>query len=159
MLTIPIFSPLVINLEIGSKWFDVIIVRMLEGGSISPPVGQNILVMKWMGEEGTCPVCHSSLLTVTGKNPVECPICGIAGTLKVEGDRISVHFSEDEKKRSRLFLAGKTEHWVEIRTNVGMFMQRPDAYEIPERVKQYEPYGVPVLTPPRKNGKGPAATQ
>jgi multimeric flavodoxin WrbA len=111
--------------------------------------------VKWMGEEGTCPVCHSNLLTVTAQNPVECPICGIAGTLKVEGDKISVVFSEEEKKRSRLYMAGKVEHWVELRTNVGMFMKRPDAYDIPKRVEKYESYGVPVLAPPKGQGKLP----
>jgi multimeric flavodoxin WrbA len=112
----------------------------------------------WMGDEGTCPVCHCNLLTVKGTNPVECPICGIAGTLKIDSGRISVEFSEEEQKRSRLFLAGKVEHWIEIRTNVGMYMQRPDAFDIPKRVEKYESYRVPVLAPPKKEGKAPAVT-
>ena len=112
-----------------------------------------------MGEEGTWPVCHSNLLTVTAKNPVECPICGIAGILKVEGDKISVHFGEEEKKRSRLYMAGKVEHWAELRTNMGMFMQRPDAYDIPKKVEKYESYGVPVIAPPKGHGKLPTETR
>ncbi len=50
-------------------------------------------------------------------------------------------------------MAGKVEHWVELRTNVGMFMQRPDANDIPKRVVKYESYGVPVLAPPKGHGK------
>jgi TRAP-type C4-dicarboxylate transport system permease large subunit len=45
MLTIPIFYPVIASLGISPIWFGVIIVRMLEVGSISPPVGQNIFVM------------------------------------------------------------------------------------------------------------------
>jgi tripartite ATP-independent transporter DctM subunit len=45
MLTIPIFFPVVERLGFSPIWFGVIIVRMLEIGSISPPVGQNIFVM------------------------------------------------------------------------------------------------------------------
>ncbi|OGO15811.1 MAG: hypothetical protein A2Z02_01495 [Chloroflexi bacterium RBG_16_48_7] len=45
MLTIPILFPVIQRLELSPIWFGVIIVRMLEIGSISPPVGQNIFVM------------------------------------------------------------------------------------------------------------------
>ena len=44
MLTIPIFFPVIEKMGISPIWFGVIIVRMLEIGSISPPVGQNILL-------------------------------------------------------------------------------------------------------------------
>jgi multimeric flavodoxin WrbA len=121
------------------------------GQNVAKAMGQPADEVKWMGDEGTCPVCHCDLLTVRATNPVECPICGIAGTLKVDGDHISVAFSEEEQKRSRLYMAGKVEHWVELRENVAMFMQRPDAFEVPERMKKYESYRVPVLSPPRKD--------
>jgi tripartite ATP-independent transporter DctM subunit len=45
MLTIPIFYPVIQRLGIDPIWFGVIIVRMLEIGSISPPVGNNIFLM------------------------------------------------------------------------------------------------------------------
>lgn len=45
MLTVPIFYPVIDNMGISPIWFGVIIVRMLEIGSISPPVGQNIFIM------------------------------------------------------------------------------------------------------------------
>ena len=46
-------------------------------------------------------------------DPVQCPICGIYGELKIENGEIKVTFSEAEQKRSRLTLAGKMEHWNE----------------------------------------------
>jgi C4-dicarboxylate transporter, DctM subunit len=48
MLTIPILFPVIQRLGLSPIWFGVIIVRMLEIGSISPPVGQNIFVMSGM---------------------------------------------------------------------------------------------------------------
>ena len=67
-------------------------------------------------EKGTCPVCHEDLLTVGfGGNKVECPICGIEGTLRLEDGEIQVEFSEAEQSRSRLRDAGKWEHSNEIR--------------------------------------------
>jgi multimeric flavodoxin WrbA len=107
--------------------------------------------VRWMGdEEGTCPVCHSNLLTVTSRNPVECPICGIAGTLMLEGDRIKVVFSEEEQARSRVTMAGKLEHWVEVRESLGMFFSRPDIEEIGARVGAYAAQDIPVLAPERE---------
>jgi len=49
-------------------------------------------------EIGTCPVCHQNEITIKGKNPVQCPICGIYGELKIENGEITVAFSEENKK-------------------------------------------------------------
>lgn len=72
---------------------------------------------KWRGDkEGTCPVCHQDMLTVGyGKNKVECPVCGIEGTLDLVDGEIKVTFSEEQQKRSRLHDVGKWEHSNEIR--------------------------------------------
>ncbi len=103
----------------------------------------------WKGDaEGICPVCHNDLLTVTnGRNPVECPICGIAGTLSVDGDRITVTFSEEEQARSRLTIAGKHEHWVEVSTSVQAAFDHPDRAEIPARVAAYDARPLAILAP------------
>ena len=47
----------------------------------------------WVGEEGVCPVCHNPLLSMNGTTHVECPICGIWGDLKVDGEKY-VNFEE-----------------------------------------------------------------
>jgi len=107
--------------------------------------------LEWKGdEEGMCPVCHSNLFSITGRNPVECPICGIYGTLTIDGDRIKVTFSEEEQARSRLTMAGKLEHWVEIRGALGKFFSRPDLPEIEQRLAEYAAQPIPVLTPDRE---------
>jgi len=45
ILTIPIIYPVILKMGFNPIWFGVLIVRILEMGSISPPVGQNIFVM------------------------------------------------------------------------------------------------------------------
>lgn len=42
LLTIPVFFPLAMNLGFSPIWFGVIIVRMIEIGLITPPIGMNV---------------------------------------------------------------------------------------------------------------------
>lgn len=63
---------------------------------------------------GTCPVCHQNLLTVNGTTTVNCPICGIDGTISIEGDKLHVEFSEEQQARARGTFAGLREHTEEI---------------------------------------------
>lgn len=70
--------------------------------------------IEWFGAKGTCPVCHQNLLTVNGTTKVECPICGIEGTLSIEGEQLKVEFSKEQQKRARGTFAGLREHTVEI---------------------------------------------
>lgn len=72
MLTIPILYPVIERLGFSPIWFGVIIVRMLEIGSISPPVGQNIFVMSgisgvniWTIFRGVVPFIIADILNVT----------------------------------------------------------------------------------------------
>ena len=108
--------------------------------------------VKYVGPEGTCPVCHCNLLTVTSKNPVECPVCGISGTLRMEGDEIKVTFTEEEQARARLNIGGLIEHVHEIKDNLRVFFQRPDKDEIPARLEKYktDEYESFVVPPPAK---------
>ena len=73
---------------------------------------------KWRGgEESVCPVCHCDMLTVSKDGRfVECPVCGIEGSFKVEDGALKVSFSEEQQKRSRLHWDGKLEHSTEIKT-------------------------------------------
>jgi hypothetical protein len=100
--------------------------------------------VKWMGDEqGTCPVCHSNLLTVGKKNPVECPICGIRGEIRVDKDGgIRVIFPEEEQKRSRLAMDGKLEHFYELRESFKILEQRMqrEGKELPGLLEKYKGY-------------------
>ena len=91
---------------------------------------------KWYGDEGVCPVCHMDLLTILpGGNKVECPICGIEGTLNIIDGKIEVEFSEAQQKRSRVNYDGKVEHFVEIRDSVATMKKFPD---LKERLAAYK---------------------
>lgn len=65
-------------------------------------------------DPGTCPVCHQNILTVNGTTTVCCPVCGIYGKVSVDGDKLNVTFSDEEKARARGTFAGLREHTVEI---------------------------------------------
>lgn len=95
--------------------------------------------IKWRGDEdGICPVCHCSMLTVSGESDVvECPVCGISGKLKIEAHRVAVEFSEEQKNRSRLRWGGKLEHSTEIKTQAAGPGQIPD---LKDRLKAYKGY-------------------
>ena len=68
----------------------------------------------WESDPGVCPVCHCNEMTLNGTDTVCCPVCGIYGTLKMDGHKVKVTFSEEEQSRSRLRLAGVLEHQVEL---------------------------------------------
>ncbi len=95
--------------------------------------------VRWRGEEeGVCPVCHCDMLTVSkDRTYVECPVCGIEGELKQENGKISVYFSEAQKKRSRLHWDGKLEHSTEIKTRAVGPGQIPNLKELKEPYKGY----------------------
>lgn len=75
ILTVPIFFPVIVALGFDPIWFGIIIVRVVEMGQITPPVGINVFVMKGVAKDvplytifrGIFPflladVCHVALL-------------------------------------------------------------------------------------------------
>jgi len=55
------------------------------GRHVAKAMGKPAAQMGWMGDEpGMCPVCHLNQLTITKKNLIECPLCGISGELKIK---------------------------------------------------------------------------
>lgn len=84
------------------------------GKHLTESIGKPYDQVTWLGDEGVCPVCHNSMITIGKTTEVECPICGIAGKLTIENDTIKVTFSESEQKRARNTLEGLHEHYLEI---------------------------------------------
>ena len=118
----------------GKRW---------QGDELSDTKKQTIDKPKWYGDDtGVCPVCHSNLLMVGKENPVECPICGSKGTLKIINNKITVDFTEEEQAISRLALEGKYIHQVEIRACAREL--QPQEEIIAERVKKYQAYLSPL---------------
>ena len=46
LLTIPIFSPVVMKMGFTPIWFGIIIVMVVELGMITPPIGMNVFIIK-----------------------------------------------------------------------------------------------------------------
>ena len=67
-------------------------------------------------EYTTCPVCHQNLLTVNGTTKVTCPLCGIHGTIRIEGEQLIVDFPPEQRERARGTFKGMREHTTEIQS-------------------------------------------
>jgi tripartite ATP-independent transporter DctM subunit len=46
LLTIPVFYPLILDLDFNPIWFGILVVRVTEMGLITPPVGLNVFIIK-----------------------------------------------------------------------------------------------------------------
>ena len=75
VLTIPIFFPLIVSMGFNPIWFGIIVVRAVEIGMITPPIGINVFVIKGIAKDvpmqtifkGIVPffiadLCHVALL-------------------------------------------------------------------------------------------------
>jgi len=119
-------------------------------------LGQNIAqalakppeLQKWMGDEqGTCPVCHNGLMVV-GKSPtIECAICGIQGTPRIENGLLEVTFTSEEQQKSRLSMEGKRIHFREIGEVTQEFFAVK--HEVPARMAKYKTYKIKMAKPAR----------
>lgn len=113
------------------------------GTSVAKACGKPRDTVEWAGDDGwLCPVCHNNLVTLRKTTTVECAVCGIYGKLTVDGDRISVTFSEAEQKRSRCNYDGKLEHWTEIKSfgAIAGPKMRDNAEFLKAAMKPYEGY-------------------
>lgn len=46
LLTIPVFYPLILDMDFNPIWFGILVVRVTEMGLITPPVGLNVFIIK-----------------------------------------------------------------------------------------------------------------
>jgi C4-dicarboxylate transporter DctM subunit len=51
VLTIPVFFPVIVALEFDPIWFGILVVRMTELGTITPPYGINVFVVKGVAKD------------------------------------------------------------------------------------------------------------
>ena len=107
------------------------------GRNVAEAMGKPSDQIKWKGDEpGTCPVCHSNVMLVGKKSPVECAICGIKGELKEKNGEITITFSKEEQAISRLTIEGKRIHFDEVVETVGKNVRLMG--EIPSKMKKYK---------------------
>jgi multimeric flavodoxin WrbA/uncharacterized Zn finger protein (UPF0148 family) len=119
------------------------------GRHVAEAMGKPFDEVKYMGDEpGTCPVCHTNLMLVGKTSTLECAICGIHGQMKVDGDKVTVVFPEEEQRKSRLTLEGKRIHFYEIRDVAQAF--EPRKHEVKPKLKKYKGYKE-IKVPKRKS--------
>jgi multimeric flavodoxin WrbA len=105
--------------------------------------------VKYVGEEyGGCPLCHTDLLWIQGKNAV-CPTCQIQGTIEVKDG--SIQFVPDKElllKRSNRDPEFEKIHDDHLGRNWEIMAENKQL--INEKMKKYKAYKKPTLPPPVK---------
>lgn len=106
------------------------------GKNVAEAVGKAEDQLRWKGDEpGTCPSCHSNLMLVGKRSPIECAICGIKGELKEENGEITVTFSKEQQAIGRLTMEGKRIHFDDVVKTVGANIQYMG--EVQAKLKKY----------------------
>lgn len=93
---------------------------------------------EYIGEPGMCPVCHSKLLEMSDTLSAACAVCGVKGTLKVKGEKVTLEVSEEEKLHSHMCLAGKFKHGDDL--NNRSLKPLPNMHEIPAKLEKYKSF-------------------
>jgi multimeric flavodoxin WrbA len=105
--------------------------------------------MTFMGDDpGLCPVCRSNLIAhLRHGSTVECPICGAAGTLKLDGDNLVMILDEESLKSNRCTLEGRLHHFLEIKEIHERYYANLD--EVKRKADKYKSYLSYTLPPSR----------
>jgi uncharacterized Zn finger protein (UPF0148 family) len=111
------------------------------GKNVAEAVGTPRLEAEWKGDRpGICPLCHNDLLTIKTGTTVECPICGMEGTLSIEEGQIKATFTEAQIERSRQRQGGVDDHMDEIASFMPGVMAKLEKFgsQLPEMMKRYD---------------------
>lgn len=106
----------------------------MSGKHIAETLKKPVEEAEFIGEEGTCPICHSKLLEMTNSlSKAKCAVCGVSGSLKVTGDQLTFEVSEEEKAKSKMLIEGEF-------VLAGSESQQTDMKGMPERLEKYKSY-------------------
>jgi multimeric flavodoxin WrbA len=106
------------------------------GRSVGAQLGLTFDEVEYRGEPGLCPLCHLSIVVVSGAD-VECATCGAGGRLVVQDGTAAVRFDDPTGlERSVVTMAEKRAHFVEVMQTAAD--QGPLAAEIEQRAARYE---------------------
>jgi multimeric flavodoxin WrbA len=108
--------------------------------------------MKFVGDDpGLCPVCHSNMIVhLKQGSTVECPICGAAGALKLDGENLAMVLDEASTKTNRSTLGGRLHHFLEIKEIHERYYA--NLAEVQKREEKYKSYLSYVMPPTGKRG-------
>jgi multimeric flavodoxin WrbA len=110
--------------------------------------------VRWLGDEGWCPVCHSNVMIQgrpqwDGKQyDIECGMCGVGGSLVSENGETRFVIAEDGMEKCRIFSDGRRNHFYEIQeTHKEAFMNLD---KIKTLSRKYKDFTVPEIKGPGK---------
>ena len=105
--------------------------------------------VKWLGEEGWCPVCHSNLM-MQGKPQwdgltydIECAVCGAGGSFNIEDGKTRFILADNGTDHCRIFSDKRKNHLQEIKETHAEAFQNKDL--IKDRISKYNDYVVASL--------------
>jgi multimeric flavodoxin WrbA len=101
-------------------------------------------IFSYVGHEGVCPDCHGNLLEIR-EDGVYCPQCLTKASLSMDGDKLRVKFTDEEKAKNRWSPLGQELHDNNIRKGHGKAAQGKDI--INEKMKKYVAYERAVTLP------------
>lgn len=109
------------------------------GRHIADTLTKPISEANYYGDPGICSVCHSKVLEMTNSlSSATCAVCGIKGSLKIEGETITFEVSEQEKMNSHMLLSGKFKHAEDLKNR--SLKPQPNMHEIPQKLEKYKSY-------------------
>jgi hypothetical protein len=109
----------------------------LLGRNVAEQAGRAFEDVEYRGDPGSCPMCHLDVMVIRD-DAVECAVCGARGQFHVDGDSVSVRFSDEGRRQSILTIAEKRAHFLEIQETATRQSQHAD--EIAERGRRYRDY-------------------
>ncbi len=114
------------------------------GRSVGSQLGRPFQEVEYRGEPGLCPLCHLSMVIVSGPE-VECATCGAAGRLVSDGGKVAVSFDDPAGlEQSVITMAEKRAHFAEVQATAAAQGRRAD--EIARRAAGYGEFDA-VLAP------------
>jgi len=93
----------------------------------------------YIGPEGVCPVCHSSIVELDKtEDKVLCAVCGVKGRLNSNGGSYVLDITEEDWALSHVLLSGKFHHGEDLKRR--SLKPDPRADEIPKLREKYKSY-------------------
>ncbi|MBW2040022.1 MAG: flavodoxin family protein [Deltaproteobacteria bacterium] len=94
----------------------------------------------YQGEEGICPICHDrNLRILKDMETVECPVCAVRGTLRVEEGKIKVIFKDEAIQRHRWTEENLRRHFTyHLKPSKAFFLKTKE--ERKKRIEKYKGY-------------------
>lgn len=133
----------------GRKANPVLVPRLIEqchelGRHVAECTKKSYEETAWYGEPGVCPVCHNHLISISPdmSTEIECPLCGIKGTLKISDGKVKILFSEEEQNRARWTVSGTYEHYHEIQgmKQTAIPLLQKNKERLPELLEKYNKF-------------------